>query len=281
MKIRTKLFIFVPLLVLLLNIVSIAVFQSSKVVQESYNILTERILLYKQISNITQENLRALNNYIINQDDPSYDLASDNKNELILLKQKLSNQEKLDMSNIPIKNYENMISTFLTVESTILDNFNEQHFQDYLTQYTEAEKVSDYIREEGQSLVDLELVYYQPFYKDIIDNSRILNRLGVGLFFITIILSMVFVIWISRSITAPINRLVDKANQTSQGYLNIDTTDLQTNDEIGILGKTFAKMLEDLQQSISRDMEILEHDRLVKELELKALQSQINPHFFI
>ncbi|UHA60361.1 histidine kinase [Metabacillus litoralis] len=86
--------------------------------------------------------------------------------------------------------------------------------------------------------------------------------------------------WLSRSISVPIDRLVEKAKQISKGNLDIETIDLtKTKDEIGILGQAFHQMLKDLKHYISQHIQVIESNRLVKELELRALQSQINPHF--
>ncbi|WP_426454809.1 sensor histidine kinase [Paenibacillus sp. S-38] len=52
-----------------------------------------------------------------------------------------------------------------------------------------------------------------------------------------------------------------------------------TGDELGILSGAFQAMLADLTVLIGKEKESLEKDRLLKELELQALQSQINPHF--
>lgn len=41
-------------------------------VQDSYHIMMERVLLYKQISTETQDNILLLNTYILNQDNKSY-----------------------------------------------------------------------------------------------------------------------------------------------------------------------------------------------------------------
>lgn len=69
MKIRMKLFIFIPLLVLLLNVIAFFIFQSGKKVQESYDVMMQRIFLYKQVSSEMQENLRFLSGYMIHQDE--------------------------------------------------------------------------------------------------------------------------------------------------------------------------------------------------------------------
>lgn len=79
-----------------------------------------------------------------------------------------------------------------------------------------------------------------------------------------------------------IDRLVEKAKQISKGNLDIETIDLtKTKDEIGILGQAFHQMLKDLKHYISQHIQVIESNRLVKELELRALQSQINPHFYL
>ncbi|TRY17632.1 HAMP domain-containing protein, partial [Geobacillus sp. LEMMJ02] len=73
--------------------------------------------------------------------------------------------------------------------------------------------------------------------------------------------------------------LVHAAKNISAGQLNTRIPRFDGHDEIGLLGQTFQHMIENLRILISKNMEILEKEKLVRELELKALQSQINPHF--
>ncbi|MDQ0233627.1 sensor histidine kinase [Metabacillus malikii] len=280
MSIRVKLFIFIPILVILLNIVAFVIFQSGKLVQDSYHIMMERVLLYKQISTETKDNLLVLNSYIINQDDHSYKQYYLHKEKLEKLRAKLEKEKTTNIGDIQIENYDQMIQSFLDSEMAVVSYLKLDDFDSYLLRYEEAEKIAGFIQEEGQNMVDRELSYYQPIYHDIINYSRQINQLGIALFLTTTLLSVVIAIWMSRSISIPINRLVEKAQQISKGNLNIETEDVaKANDEIGILGKAFHQMLKDLKHYISQHFQVLESKRLVKELELKALQSQINPHF--
>lgn len=280
LNIRAKLFIFIPILVLLLNVVAFVIFQSGKIVQDSYNIMMERVLLYRQISTETHDNLLFLNSYILNHDDKSYEEFIQHKEQLIELWLRLAEEEKGEFEDIQIKNYHQLITSFLEFESAVVDSLKRDDFESYLSKYEDAEKVAEFIKEDGQLMVDRELSYYQPIYNDIINYSEKINKLGIALFLVTTLLSIVFAIWMSRTISIPISRLVDKAKQISKGNLDIETVDVtKTNDEIGILGKAFHQMLKDLKHYISQHIQVLENNRLVKELELKALQSQINPHF--
>lgn len=106
-----------------------------------------------------------------------------------------------------------------------------------------------------------------------------MNRLGAAVFVINTLLSIVLAVWISRSITVPVGRLVDMAKQMSKGNLPVDPAPIRSSDELGLLSNAFKQMSTDLKTLIEKDKESLEKDRLVKELELQALQSQINPHF--
>lgn len=68
MTIRRKLLLFIPLLVLLVNLVTFFLFQSGKIVQESYGVMMDRILLYNQSSQTADRYLQQLYGYLINPD---------------------------------------------------------------------------------------------------------------------------------------------------------------------------------------------------------------------
>lgn len=253
------------------------IYQSGKMVQNSYHMMMERVLLFKHISNETQENLLLLNSYILDQNNESYEEFNQQKERLIKLSEDLDNADK---EEVQISNYTKMINSYLDAASSVVYYLNRDDFESYLIIYDEAEKIAGFIQEDGQQIVDSELSYYEPIYRDIRNYSETINQLGILLFIIATLLSIVFAIWMSRSITIPINRLVDKARQISKGNLEIETEDItKTNDEMGILGKAFHQMLKDLKHYIAENIQALEKTHLVKELELKALQSQINPHF--
>ncbi|PGL67806.1 sensor histidine kinase [Bacillus sp. AFS055030] len=279
MKIRTKLFIFIPILVILLNLVSFFIFENSKKVQESYNLMINKIFLYKQISTETQENLNLLSSYIINPKPKDYRSILQHRNNLQNLKKELLTHNATKNNQLVLENFTHMIDSFLELESSITDNLVSQNFSSYTEQYRDIEKIAGFIREDSQNLVDLELSHYQPIFQKIINNTESMNKLGVQLFIITTIISIVFAVWLSRSIVIPINRLVYMAKQIGKGNFNVEPPTLYQKNEIGILGKILNEMSNNLRNLMIKNIEIVEKERLVKELELKALQSQINPHF--
>jgi nitrogen fixation/metabolism regulation signal transduction histidine kinase len=279
LSIRTKLFIFIPILVILVNLVSFFVFESGKKVQQSYNIMIDRMFLYKQVSIETQENLRFLSSYMVDPDADSYHSFLRHKENLQAMQTSLLQQNRGLDNELALRNYSHMIMTFLELEDGVIHNLNNGDFASYTEQYKEAEKIASFIREESQNLVDAELNSYQPIVKKIVMNTEAMNHLGRMLFIITTAFSIVFAVWLSRSIAIPIQRLVYTAKQIGKGNLDVTVPSFQVKDELGVLGDMFREMVENLRTLMVRNVEIVEKERLVKELELKALQSQINPHF--
>ncbi|MED4225498.1 sensor histidine kinase [Neobacillus cucumis] len=279
MSIRTKLFFFIPALIILLNMIFLFIFQSGKQVQESYNLEMDRILLYKETTDETEQNLRFLNQYLIKQDQVSLAELKQHENKLVQLRKSPRLTKQKGLNPLAEEDFDHMIETFIQKETDVIRSLQKQDLEGYTKQYAEAEKTVQFIKEQGENLIDLELSSYQPFYQNISKQTGEINKLGLSLVFVMILLSAALALLLSRSITDPISRLVHAARQVSRGNLAIEFPQFNKRNEIGILAETYSQMLKDIRGLMGEKMESLEKDKLVKELELKALQSQINPHF--
>lgn len=80
---------------------------------------------------------------------------------------------------------------------------------------------------------------------------------------------------LSRMLTRGIEQLTENMNQVNQGSREV-TVDSDSQDEIGILIRSFRRMMKEIDRLIK---EVYENKIALKEFELKALQAQINPHF--
>lgn len=278
MNIRKMLFIVIPALFILNNAVSFFIFQSGRTVQQSYNFMLDRVLLYKQISEEIQENLRTLNVYAGDRSDIRQNEYVNQKDALMSLRDNLVAQESIQSTHIYIHSYLNMIDTFISQEGEVQKALNSPDLS-YAAFYEEAEKTAAFIQDEGHQLVDKELSYYQPFYRQIFIRTEGLYRWGVAIFVWNTLISVVIAYWISLGISRPIKRLTLTAKQISLGNLAVAPPKISANHEFGVLSDAFRRMQENLRVLIMKEKESLEKDRLMKELELKALQNQMNPHF--
>ncbi|MGO4346429.1 sensor histidine kinase [Paenibacillus sp. MCAF9] len=279
MTIRTKLLIFIPLLVLLINLVTFFLFQSGKMVQQSYNQMIERILLYNQSSKVVDNNLSTLHSYLLNPDESKKKRYDHSRVELQDLRLLLQEKSNVSISSSTITSYVHLLDTFLEQQQDAFTAASAERSKVSLTQYENAERTASFIQEDSQQLVELELNIYEPVYEQIHAENKRMYLLGAAVFITNTLLSILLAIWISRSITGPVSSLVSRAKQISKGHLKQSSNELQAKDELGVLSGAFEQMSSDLFELMERDKESLEKDRLVKELELQALQSQINPHF--
>ncbi|OXM88299.1 sensor histidine kinase [Paenibacillus rigui] len=281
MTIRRKLLLFIPLLVLLANSVTFFLFQSSAVVQQSYDVMMSRILLYQQAAQTAEDQLKPLYGFLLN---PSADEAAvreraQAQTKLEELRSRLVEQQGQSPLASELTGYLHMLDTLMEQSQSAFTAARNQAAGDALLRYEEAERTTGFIREEGQRLVTLELKSYEPVFKQIQAEHTRLNRLGAAVFVVDTLMGVALAYWISRSITRPVSRLVDTARRIAKGDLQVVPPALGSKDELAILSDAFRHMLTDLLALIEKDKQSLEKDRLVKELELQALQSQINPHF--
>ncbi|MGG4218252.1 sensor histidine kinase [Paenibacillus jamilae] len=277
MTIRTKLLLFIPLLVVFANIIAYFVFQSGKVVQQSYDEMLGRILLIEQTSESAESNLNVLYAYLLNPRSDK-DVQGLTEYQLKQLKGRIQAVSDSTDPSFVEEDYVNLVTTFLEQKQAAVLEAKAQQPQSAFEHYIEAEKTVSYIHEEGQRLIDAELAYYRPIIENMRNKNEQMNGLGVVLFGMNALMGVLLAIWVSRSITGPVGRLVGLAKRIATGDLNIEPQP-RRDDELGVLSDAISQMSADLSILIEKDKQSLEMRRLVKELELLALQNQINPHF--
>ncbi|WP_042143659.1 sensor histidine kinase [Paucisalibacillus sp. EB02] len=111
---------------------------------------------------------------------------------------------------------------------------------------------------------------------DIIQQKNYLVRnLTLNFALIGIIFSIWLAYYLSKTITKPLYKLIYLMKEVEKGNFDVRFY-TKYNDDIGIFGKRFNRMLERLKISIQENYE---KQVRMKDSELKALRAQINPHF--
>lgn len=125
--------------------------------------------------------------------------------------------------------------------------------------------------------------------KSLLKNMGVLQKFIITMSLIIIIISIMIMILLSYSITNPLQKLVQSMNQVKRGDFHVHYQ-YKGKDEVGNLVDNFNIMVHEINRLIKRlniHIDALEKEKIkVKEIqeqkrvaELKALQSQINPHF--
>ena len=102
--------------------------------------------------------------------------------------------------------------------------------------------------------------------------QRLYVIITAGFLVVTVLLCVVF----SSAITRPLERLKNSMKEVERGNFEGTQVETEGNNEIAGLGKSFNVMIYKIQQLMEQNIYEQEQKRLS---ELKALQSQINPHF--
>jgi two-component system sensor histidine kinase YesM len=97
----------------------------------------------------------------------------------------------------------------------------------------------------------------------------------VVLILLCLLLSIPFMMLLTSFITAPINTLLLSMKRFQNGHFN-ERVDIKYRDEIGELSRGYNSMVTNIKTLVD---EVYVLQLKEKEAELKALQSQINPHF--
>ncbi len=102
-------------------------------------------------------------------------------------------------------------------------------------------------------------------------NTLLILYTGLG----CMIISVVIATLIAKSISRPISILADTMQSVSEGDLEV-AVEISSQDEVGYLSKTFNEMVTKMSYMMQQ---IYVEQKNKRNLELGALQSQINPHF--
>ncbi|OAT72576.1 histidine kinase [Parageobacillus thermoglucosidasius] len=279
MKIRTKVLLYFSIFIVLLNGTVFFFYQSSEDIVTDYDYSMRRLLLFNEISQRTNRLVEQLNAYLTEKDERYFREYERQYRWLQQHRQQVGETLSNRNNRLLVQNYEHMIESLLEEGALTVYHFQAGNISLYSSHLHEAMKIASFIQEATLSLIDEELTTYQHFYNEVETRNRYFRHMGIGLFMTTFLLGILLAIWFSGGITKPISRLSHAAREIASGKLDGPDVISTTNDELKLLTDTFNDMRRNLKRLIEEMKQKSELDRLVKELELKSLQSQINPHF--
>ncbi len=214
-------------------------------------------------------------------------LEQDEKNaELYFLEKTALQKEQRKLADVfhyaeetKMKNYQDLIDTFIHESELTMGFVLREDIENYTKHLEEARVSAGYIQELALELIDVELTAYQSFYKDFQVRNGYFVMFIVFLFLTTITLAVLFALWFANGITRPLDKLSSAAKEVARGDLIGEPVEIQSNDELRLLGDAFNHMRANIHELVREIKDQSELDQLLKEMELKHLQNQINPHF--
>ncbi|SHM43197.1 sensor histidine kinase [Gracilibacillus kekensis] len=249
-----------------------------------YQVTLERYLLLNEISTQSQAVLMVLNDYKLKPSTTRLEKLNTEQEVLMILNQQ-SLQLKNEHNQYLIDNYRGIIDSQLNTMEMMERAVQSNQHQLAQTFYDESVDISQYVNETTLSLLKMEISDHEQIYERMIHLGESITKLGVTtlgtVFVFLLILSYLF----SKGITKSIESLIKGAKEIAKG--NFDRPiNVKANDEMLFLADTFNQMrqsikelIQEIQSKAKLEKEVKEYELLLKDSELKLLQSQMNPHF--
>jgi sensor histidine kinase YesM len=252
--------------------------------QNQYNEILQRYLSMNEATRASQLVITDLNNYLLNPTPDRLDQLNHSKESMQSAKMKVFKLRNSE-NHFIVTNYINLIDSLIETTDRIL-MFHSVHDTEASTrEFAEATRISNYISEMTLSLLDKELKTYDSFYRGIIERSGEVIKLGIWQLLLIMFLLLLATYWFSLSITRPVQKLTQAANELSKGRFDLQVK-VETNDEISFLAKTFDRMrininnlILEIKNKAQLEHELQQSKILLQESQFRSLQSQINPHF--
>lgn len=282
--IQKKIWTLVSVVLLIMGIIWLTLTYYNQKTQEQSNNILQRYLRMNEVTTVSQQMITNLNNYLL---DPT-DKHKQQVEKSVATIQKVQ-QDVVELRNeenaFSVTNYIHLIDSLIETTNRTMMFSEEKETEGSTNEFNEANRISMYISEMTLTILDRELKTYNRFYRDIINQSEELKKLGIWLLFLITSTLLLATYWFSLSITRPIHQLTKAANELSQGSFS-NRIEVKSNDEIAFLAKTFDEMrinindlIIEIQQKAQLEHELQQSKLLLKESQLRGLQSQINPHF--
>ncbi|WP_147803320.1 sensor histidine kinase [Alkalicoccus halolimnae] len=275
-KIRTKLLIYFAFILVLLILLFFIREESNERVMELYNENVDNFFLLNEITRETDETVQSLQIFVQEPLLENLQNYQEDKEELLQLQQTFRENENGGISE---KNVLHMITSFVDQTEQTVEGVENQNIQEYSQHLNDAETTSEYIHETTLDIINTELTNYQELSLLIDEKVENTQKMGLTILTAIIILSILFALWFSNGITRTIGRLTKAAQEISAGSYTGEDVVVSRKDELWFLTNTFNEMKRNILESVNDIEEKARLAQLLKEMELKSLQNQINPHF--
>ncbi|RKD33178.1 sensor histidine kinase [Thermohalobacter berrensis] len=205
----------------------------------------------------------------------------------------ISRETVYDIDKLMLKDISFMIDELLRETDNAVNAKRGRISNEYIAHFKRANEISKYIKLYITNLLNNKLKKGSEKYMTITKNLNYVSYFNLLFIIIAVIVSVFLAIFLTYRLTKPIIELSHSAEKISKGDYEIELVKIKTNDEIDILTKAFNKMVVNVKSHIDeikgqaeiekklkeQEMQYLKMKSLLKDAELKSLQSQINPHF--
>jgi sensor histidine kinase YesM len=249
----------------------------------------ELTVVYEEIGAIGQE----LEIYLSTNSSESLLSFYDHTNIISRNANKIMDNSSYSERGIKLKNIANMINNYLIEADRAVNAKRGRNIEVYTEAYKNTVRQNKYITSYIEGIMSGDLIDSSSKYEDIRDKEYATTYFNNILLGVSISFVIIAIIIFSYEITRPIVKLSEYAKEISYGNFEVHIPPANISGEIDVLYRAFNLMVINIKEYVDQIEEKrrleksfnkqrlnnLKMEHALKESELLALQSQVNPHF--
>ncbi|WP_079420843.1 sensor histidine kinase [Paenibacillus ferrarius] len=282
--IRSKMMMLSILIWVIMAIIWISMSLFNQKTVEKYNEILQRYMQMNEASQISRQALTSLNKYRISPTLDSMNQYVEDNSRLLRTRSDMNWLRNMNNSML-LDNLQNMLESQSQAMDLAVRFQKDNDDENAAKEFDEATNMSKYISETTLTLISGEQNTYDAFYRKIIKRSEDIKKMGFWTLALVSLLLLLFSYRFVNSMTQPLLKLTQSARELSRGNFK-NPIEIKNNDEMTFLAITLDSMrmkignlIDDIQSKAQLEYDLHKHKLMLKESELKSLQSQINPHF--
>ncbi|HYH02859.1 MAG TPA: histidine kinase [Bacillota bacterium] len=291
--IRNKLLASFLLMIATFVLVSLSSYYSEQYLLQRINSLLVNNLKFKQFRTDVDRVVTYLEKYLISRNFNMlreyfrYSQAVDSEYaELTLVKSTRENY-------LLLENIRNLTRAFLQETEKAVQAKRARNSTQYRLAFVEVSRYRTNIHWAVDRLITQQLEENSRQHLLISQRLHGVQRLGLLLIVGAMVFSVIIMTWISFRLTRPLHKLAEVAQNITRGNFDLPPLKVATPDEVGVVTGAFNEMVSSITRLIAeirsrsdlekrlqeQEVRNLSMQNTLREAELHALQSQINPHF--
>lgn len=302
LKFRTKLIVFFVLTFSIVILIGVQRYWTlNELVNETSEVFSESQILIDlryELDNLNND----FEQYISNMNQLNSKRYYDSINKVSAIQKKLNIDNKFgnkkykiyNDKNIKIKNLNNMVNSYVELLENIVESRRTStDFKADNSNYAESNKLYSYIKEYADNIMSEQLIKNTKEHTAIKKDIKLANEITVAIIILLIGFAIFSIATFSCSVTKPIEKLVEKTVSVTKGDYNTLAYDDDATGEIKQLYDGFNMMVKSIKEHVgtlsrtrlleqalaTEKINNLNMKNALKEAELSALQSQVDPHF--
>ncbi|NLP27625.1 MAG: histidine kinase [Clostridia bacterium] len=291
--IRKKLIIYFLVTILLLSASSIYSYYNGRTILKNSNDIIEDYIFLNDLKSDVNFMMTELEQYLTTASSENLLNYYYYYNKLKEESRQISTTKEYDYDKLLLKDLRYMLDELMLESDKAIKAKRGRISSKYISHFQRTEEISNYIKLYDNMLLDSKLKAGSEKYENINRSMNIISYVNVIIIIATIFVNLCIALISTYKLMKPITQLSHSAEKIAEGDFDIELTQTKTGDETDILASAFIKMVKSIKEYINELKEHVEIEKklkeqevhnlkmqsLLKEAELKFLQSQINPHF--